>query len=151
MAMIKCPECGREISDTVVKCPHCGYGLKKEVTAVSDISNKKKRYIGIVMCVFACMLFVFALKNITNSKYKFYVENYDIYVAGYEQNANTASQYSSGIFRNGYSQIASGYKDMAEDAKRAIWSYRIKSIASCGVGVFLMVFGIKDIRKNKEI
>lgn len=29
MALIKCPECGKEISDTVERCPHCGYSLKK--------------------------------------------------------------------------------------------------------------------------
>lgn len=32
MALIKCPECGKEISDTVVQCPHCGYKMKKHVT-----------------------------------------------------------------------------------------------------------------------
>lgn len=30
MALIKCPECGREISDTCNYCIHCGYRLKKE-------------------------------------------------------------------------------------------------------------------------
>lgn len=24
MAMIKCPECGKEISDKATACPHCG-------------------------------------------------------------------------------------------------------------------------------
>ena len=24
MALIKCPECGKEISDKAEKCPHCG-------------------------------------------------------------------------------------------------------------------------------
>ena len=28
MALIKCPECSKEISDTVKKCPNCGYKLK---------------------------------------------------------------------------------------------------------------------------
>lgn len=28
MALIKCPECSKEISDTVKKCPNCGYRLK---------------------------------------------------------------------------------------------------------------------------
>lgn len=30
MALIKCPECGREISDTAKNCIHCGYVLKQE-------------------------------------------------------------------------------------------------------------------------
>ncbi len=29
MALINCPECNKEISDTVKICPHCGYRLKK--------------------------------------------------------------------------------------------------------------------------
>ena len=28
MAMIKCPECGNEISDLAIKCPHCGKPLR---------------------------------------------------------------------------------------------------------------------------
>lgn len=30
MALINCPECGREISDRVTACPHCGYPLVNE-------------------------------------------------------------------------------------------------------------------------
>lgn len=28
MALIKCPECSKEISDKAASCPHCGYSLK---------------------------------------------------------------------------------------------------------------------------
>lgn len=30
MALIKCPECGKEISDQAVACPECGFLIKKE-------------------------------------------------------------------------------------------------------------------------
>lgn len=30
MALIKCPECEKEISDTVKRCPNCGYRIKKK-------------------------------------------------------------------------------------------------------------------------
>lgn len=30
MALIKCPECGKEISDKVKACPHCGFPLVEE-------------------------------------------------------------------------------------------------------------------------
>ena len=33
MALIKCPECGKEISDQVRSCPHCGYPIKKGASA----------------------------------------------------------------------------------------------------------------------
>lgn len=29
MALIKCPECSKEISDTASRCPHCGFQLKE--------------------------------------------------------------------------------------------------------------------------
>ena len=28
MALINCPECGKEISDAAASCPHCGYPIK---------------------------------------------------------------------------------------------------------------------------
>ena len=37
MAIIFCPECGKEISDTNKKCPHCGFKLPKIKKSV----NKK--------------------------------------------------------------------------------------------------------------
>lgn len=30
MALISCPECGKEISDKVKSCPHCGYPIDNE-------------------------------------------------------------------------------------------------------------------------
>lgn len=29
MALTKCPECNKEVSDTAETCPHCGYRLKR--------------------------------------------------------------------------------------------------------------------------
>ena len=29
MALIKCPECGKDVSTAAESCPHCGYPLKK--------------------------------------------------------------------------------------------------------------------------
>lgn len=29
MALIKCPECGRDVSDSAITCPNCGYPLKQ--------------------------------------------------------------------------------------------------------------------------
>ena len=30
MALIKCPECGREnVSDSAIACPNCGYAVKE--------------------------------------------------------------------------------------------------------------------------
>ena len=32
MAMIKCPECGHEISDQAPYCPSCGVAIKDKLT-----------------------------------------------------------------------------------------------------------------------
>ena len=34
MALIKCPECGKEISSSAKKCPHCGYSLSHATSKV---------------------------------------------------------------------------------------------------------------------
>lgn len=30
MALIKCPECGKEVSETATVCPNCGFSIKKQ-------------------------------------------------------------------------------------------------------------------------
>ncbi len=43
MALIKCPECGKEISDKAPKCIHCGYPLKKEPKKEEKVEPKPKQ------------------------------------------------------------------------------------------------------------
>ena len=38
MALMNCPECGKEISDTVAVCPNCGFALKKKKRIVLPIA-----------------------------------------------------------------------------------------------------------------
>lgn len=59
MSMIKCPECGKEISDKATSCPSCGYTLKQQENTSTKNSNKKKGcliglliFIGIAMIGF---------------------------------------------------------------------------------------------------
>ena len=46
MALIKCPECGKEISDASTACIHCGYPISKnpdvQEKVKSNIENKEK-------------------------------------------------------------------------------------------------------------
>ncbi len=39
MALIKCPECGREVSDTAKQCPHCGYTLKSNIDTAKQVAS----------------------------------------------------------------------------------------------------------------
>jgi hypothetical protein len=49
MALIKCPECAKEISDTVSNCPHCGYAIKKPgPPTVIELTGKKWKKLTLV-------------------------------------------------------------------------------------------------------
>ncbi|MCI8306553.1 MAG: zinc ribbon domain-containing protein [Lachnospiraceae bacterium] len=52
MALIKCPECGKEISDTASSCPNCGFSIRKKQKSI----HLKKHMIKIVIIVFAFLL-----------------------------------------------------------------------------------------------
>ena len=41
MALIKCNECGKEISDTLNTCPNCGIEIKTKKNVVKDNNNKR--------------------------------------------------------------------------------------------------------------
>lgn len=51
MALMKCPECGKEISDTVKKCPKCGMRIKKRMSDRFKPIEKKKIVIPIIIIV----------------------------------------------------------------------------------------------------
>ena len=40
MALIKCYECSKEISDTAKSCPHCGAGKARECHECSQLINQ---------------------------------------------------------------------------------------------------------------
>ena len=39
MAIIKCPECGKQISDRATSCPGCGYPINEPVNATGVVSE----------------------------------------------------------------------------------------------------------------
>ncbi len=42
MALIKCPECGKEVSDKAESCPSCGFGIKKHYDTMYIMKEKEK-------------------------------------------------------------------------------------------------------------
>lgn len=51
MAMIQCPECGKEISSTADVCPKCGYGLLKARQKRTEKKLWKIAGIIILVCI----------------------------------------------------------------------------------------------------
>lgn len=53
MALVKCKECGKEISDKATTCIHCGYPVKKQnANNRLDSKNGKHKVITIVgICI----------------------------------------------------------------------------------------------------
>ena len=71
MALIKCPECGNQISDKAESCPKCGYELnKKETPTTSDnkvassFMNKGNiKYILIILAIIVAGFLFFNQNN----------------------------------------------------------------------------------------
>ena len=79
MALIHCPECGKEISDTAKRCIHCGASIKKAKQPfllwlnnnILSNSKRKKRYailhyicLGLALCFIVLLILTFATPKI---------------------------------------------------------------------------------------
>ena len=59
MSLIKCPECGAEISDKAPKCPKCGRSIK---------NNNKKIVIALISIVLVLAIVTLSNKHNSNSE-----------------------------------------------------------------------------------
>lgn len=80
MALITCPECGKEISDQAISCPNCGYVMKKEenvipVTVTPEIRTPNKRLIAIICSVALIAVALFAFGGSLNQYEKLALED----------------------------------------------------------------------------
>ncbi len=62
MAMIKCRECGKEISSRAENCPHCGY---KTRYGRSEAENKNSSVMAIVMLVLIVVGLIMVFVNVS--------------------------------------------------------------------------------------
>lgn len=58
MALIKCPECGKEVSNNAEACPNCGYSLKPSTTHFSLV---------LVGCVISVLIVLGSLVTLINN------------------------------------------------------------------------------------
>ena len=59
MAMIKCKECGKKISDKAKSCPHCGYSYVDD-DSILDKDNKKliTKICAVIGIIISCTIIV---------------------------------------------------------------------------------------------
>ena len=72
MALIKCPECEHEVSDSATVCPNCGFTLKKEINMQRRITFWDK-YKWII-------IFVVALLGVVGATYYSYASRPEVYI-----------------------------------------------------------------------
>lgn len=62
MALIKCPECGKEISDKASSCPNCGYPINNiKVETEQDRVNIRGKNKGKNFLIFGSVLFLVSM------------------------------------------------------------------------------------------
>lgn len=61
MALVQCPECGKEISDQAISCPNCGYTMRKEENVANAVAVPVKRAPNKRLIVVACVVVLLAV------------------------------------------------------------------------------------------
>ena len=72
MALIKCPECDKKVSDKAESCPHCGYSFKKKIEIndekLKELKGKwNNKYLIIILIVLVIGYFLFFNGSKTNN------------------------------------------------------------------------------------
>ena len=77
MALIKCPECDKQISDKAESCPHCGYSFEKRTSSnnqnnkanLNELKNKwNNKYLLIIVIILIAGYFFFIDSPNTNNQ-----------------------------------------------------------------------------------
>ena len=92
MALIKCPECNKNISDKAEACPHCGYNLKQKSNRINTenvLDNLKgkwdNKYLIILVLLIVGIYFIFFNNSSQNNNGGTYEPNSN---GNYEFNQN---------------------------------------------------------------
>lgn len=93
MALIKCPECNKEISDTARKCIHCGYEIKNKKHSIAS-------YLVPLIILFSVFLIGLYIVSSLSNKHAFgltineaYGENVEYSCRKYMKNTNDNKKY----------------------------------------------------------
>lgn len=70
MALIKCPECGKEISSSAKNCPNCGHPITKEPELKQTIIVKEKKKGSCLMKILAVVVILVVLGAVGSQSVK---------------------------------------------------------------------------------
>lgn len=77
MSLIKCKECGKDVSNTALSCPHCGCLIKEEKKLKKEKKNHKKIIIFSIIIAVIVLLSAGGLFFFHKHKLDKYKENYE--------------------------------------------------------------------------
>lgn len=78
MALIKCPECGKEVSSEASNCPNCGHPINNK--AIVSFNNNKTtlmKIVGIICGIFMIVIISFTIFNVSKKSKTIYDEIID--------------------------------------------------------------------------
>lgn len=67
MALIKCPECGKELSDKAASCPNCAYPIAQKTDGKKRVTKKKKSNKWLGSQALGSMMVLFGLLFLASS------------------------------------------------------------------------------------
>lgn len=63
MALIKCPECGKEVSSTIFKCTNCGFTISKPRRGITGTIFKVLFVIFNAIMIFLSAIMAYGISN----------------------------------------------------------------------------------------
>lgn len=110
MALITCPECGKQISDKSPFCIHCGYPMQEQSPVAPAVSNSKKvvipSFTGYAQNEISAIKIIQKLKGLGLADAKEFVEQSDPYIT-----------VKDGLNQTQADMIAQKFLDIGVDAK----------------------------------
>lgn len=109
MAMIKCRECGREISDSAAVCPHCGRKTRSGIRAEGEKANSTMFFIALAVLVLGGIMLMSGLSTMLDDLGGWYY-NYKPPFSSHESSVINRIAIGSGLLGGGFFWLKTGVK-----------------------------------------
>lgn len=157
MAIIKCPECGKEISDQATHCPICNHqmiypsiAIKKDIGSLARPTVRK----GTIFFIIGIVFLIGALAILLSSRYTFYKDLMDTCAEEYEKAMELVDESKDEQFGKyygySYQNIADDWLNMADDARTQLLHYRITIGVFSALGATCLAIGGTMLLKSKK-